>query len=222
MCAEGLWFEPSTGEEQHKGTSRGSRIHSHPGIGVCFLSGISRWPSDGDGLSVLPAERHQEELQTGDPSFGEIHTKTGVPNQQGGGAVRDLLHPVASVSGGGEHEEGLLSFALLTGFQGEPAGTQPEPSPRSHAVERNFMSSLTLYTQTPWSIVTFGFHVYNIRDMCVVEGELEILLGELHIKIQGLIGFAQLCPGDQYEVVIRLGRPRRNIRSKIKTDDRQS
>lgn len=65
--------------------------------------------------------------------------------------------------------------------------------------------------------------------MSVMEGELEILLGELHIKMKGnahahthtgsqvnedsssfkcfmgfplagLIGFARLCPGDQYEV----------------------
>lgn len=63
--------------------------------------------------------------------------------------------------------------------------------------------------------------------MSAIEGELEILLGELHIKMKGeniisstmsrskssdfhdlpntfslagLIGFARLCPGDQYEV----------------------
>ncbi|CAB1354320.1 unnamed protein product [Coregonus sp. 'balchen'] len=43
-------------------------------------------------------------------------------------------------------------------------------------------------------------HRQSLEDMCVMEGELEILLGELHIKMKGLIGFARLCPGDQYEV----------------------
>uniref|UniRef100_A0A4W5MCW5 RIPOR family member 3 n=1 Tax=Hucho hucho TaxID=62062 RepID=A0A4W5MCW5_9TELE len=65
-------------------------------------------------------------------------------------------------------------------------------------------------------------HRHSLEDMCVMEGELEILLGELHIKMKGLIGFARLCPGDQYEVVIRLGRQRWKIRGKIQTDDRQS
>ncbi|XP_072541042.1 RIPOR family member 3 isoform X1 [Salminus brasiliensis] len=54
-----------------------------------------------------------------------------------------------------------------------------------------------------------------------MEGELEILLGELQIKMKGLIGFARLCPGDQYEVLIRLGRQRWRIRGRIQTDDRQ-
>ncbi|KAG2461851.1 RIPR3 protein, partial [Polypterus senegalus] len=39
-----------------------------------------------------------------------------------------------------------------------------------------------------------------MEDMCLIEGALEILLGELHVSMKGLIGFARLCPGDQYEV----------------------
>ncbi|XP_078139727.1 RIPOR family member 3 [Centroberyx gerrardi] len=65
-------------------------------------------------------------------------------------------------------------------------------------------------------------HRHSLQDMSVMEGELEILLGELHIKMKGLIGFARLCPGDQYEVVVRLGRQRWRIRGKIQSDDRQS
>ncbi|XP_046880513.1 RIPOR family member 3 isoform X3 [Hypomesus transpacificus] len=71
-------------------------------------------------------------------------------------------------------------------------------------------------------------HRHSLQDMAVMEGELEILLGELHIKMKGLIGFARLCPGDQYElalseqVVVRLGRQRWRIRGKIQADDRQS
>uniref|UniRef100_A0A667XU28 RIPOR family member 3 n=1 Tax=Myripristis murdjan TaxID=586833 RepID=A0A667XU28_9TELE len=38
----------------------------------------------------------------------------------------------------------------------------------------------------------------------------------------GLIGFARLCPGDQYEVMVRLGRQRWRIKGRIQSDDRQS
>ncbi|XP_066558175.1 RIPOR family member 3 [Amia ocellicauda] len=62
----------------------------------------------------------------------------------------------------------------------------------------------------------------SVEDMCLMEGELETLLGELHIRMKGLIGFARLCPGDQYEVQIRLGRQRWKIKGKIQSDDQQS
>uniref|UniRef100_A0A667Y3L9 RIPOR family member 3 n=1 Tax=Myripristis murdjan TaxID=586833 RepID=A0A667Y3L9_9TELE len=65
-------------------------------------------------------------------------------------------------------------------------------------------------------------HRHSLQDMSVLEGELEILLGELHIKMKGLIGFARLCPGDQYEVMVRLGRQRWRIKGRIQSDDRQS
>lgn len=65
-------------------------------------------------------------------------------------------------------------------------------------------------------------HRHSLQDMSSMEGELEILLGELQIKMKGLIGFARLCPGDQYEVVIRLGRQRWRIRGKIESDDTQT
>ncbi|XP_030636137.1 RIPOR family member 3 [Chanos chanos] len=65
-------------------------------------------------------------------------------------------------------------------------------------------------------------HRHSLEDMSVIETELEILLGELHIKMKGLIGFARLCPGDQYEVLIKLGRQRWRIRGRIQTDDEQA
>ncbi|XP_069006858.1 RIPOR family member 3 [Embiotoca jacksoni] len=65
-------------------------------------------------------------------------------------------------------------------------------------------------------------HRHSLQDMSTMEGELEILLGELHIKMKGLIGFARLCPGDQYEVVVRLGRQRWRIKGRIESDDTQS
>ncbi|XP_060724414.1 RIPOR family member 3 isoform X2 [Tachysurus vachellii] len=64
-------------------------------------------------------------------------------------------------------------------------------------------------------------HRHILENMCSMEGELEILLGELQIKMKGLIGFARLCPGDQYEVLIRLGQQRWRIRGRIQTDDQQ-
>ncbi|XP_062853631.1 RIPOR family member 3 isoform X2 [Trichomycterus rosablanca] len=64
-------------------------------------------------------------------------------------------------------------------------------------------------------------HRHSLEDMCATEAELELLLGELQIKMKGLIGFARLCPGDQYEVLIRLGSQRWKIRGRIQTDDRQ-
>ncbi|XP_041080115.1 RIPOR family member 3 isoform X2 [Polyodon spathula] len=61
-----------------------------------------------------------------------------------------------------------------------------------------------------------------MEDMWLMEGTLEILLGELRIRMKGLVGFARLCPGDQYEVYIRLGRQRWKIKGKIQSDDRQT
>ncbi|KAM8914788.1 RIPOR family member 3 isoform 2-T2 [Spinachia spinachia] len=62
----------------------------------------------------------------------------------------------------------------------------------------------------------------SVQEMSVMEEELEILLGELHIKMKGLIGFARLCPGDQYEVAVRLGRRCWRIRGRIESDNTQA
>ncbi|XP_064420580.1 RIPOR family member 3 isoform X2 [Latimeria chalumnae] len=60
------------------------------------------------------------------------------------------------------------------------------------------------------------------EDMRMIEGALEIHLGQFHIRMKGLVGFARLCPGDQYEVFIRLGRQRWKLKGKIEADDRQT
>ncbi|XP_077948736.1 RIPOR family member 3 isoform X2 [Gasterosteus aculeatus] len=62
----------------------------------------------------------------------------------------------------------------------------------------------------------------SVQEMSVMEEELEILLGELRIKMKGLIGFARLCPGDQYEVAVRLGQRRWRIRGRIQSDNTQA
>ncbi|XP_072270251.1 RIPOR family member 3 isoform X2 [Pyxicephalus adspersus] len=59
------------------------------------------------------------------------------------------------------------------------------------------------------------------EDMCAIEGALELHLGEFLIKMKGLVGYARLCPGDHYEVLIRLGRQRWRLKGKIETDDSQ-
>ncbi|KAM9482401.1 RIPOR family member 3 isoform 2-T4 [Clarias gariepinus] len=64
-------------------------------------------------------------------------------------------------------------------------------------------------------------HRHSLEDLCAMEGELAILLGKLQIKMKGLTGFARLCPGDQYEVLIRLGRQRWRIKGQIQADDKQ-
>ncbi|XP_062302124.1 rho family-interacting cell polarization regulator 2 isoform X1 [Osmerus eperlanus] len=60
------------------------------------------------------------------------------------------------------------------------------------------------------------------ENMSTFEGELENLLGEFHIKMKGLAGFARLCPGDQYEIFMRYGRQRWKLKGKIESNSRQS
>uniref|UniRef100_A0A8C8SA44 RIPOR family member 3 n=1 Tax=Pelusios castaneus TaxID=367368 RepID=A0A8C8SA44_9SAUR len=59
------------------------------------------------------------------------------------------------------------------------------------------------------------------EDMCLIEGALEVHLGEFHLKMKGLVGYARLCPGDQYEVFVRLGRQKWKLKGKIESDDSQ-
>ncbi|XP_026203565.1 rho family-interacting cell polarization regulator 2 isoform X2 [Anabas testudineus] len=60
------------------------------------------------------------------------------------------------------------------------------------------------------------------ENMGAFEGELENLLGEFHIKMKGLAGFARLCPGDQYEIFMRYGRQRWKLKGRIEVNSRQS
>ncbi|XP_059509420.1 rho family-interacting cell polarization regulator 2 isoform X3 [Stegostoma tigrinum] len=62
----------------------------------------------------------------------------------------------------------------------------------------------------------------NTEALCSLEGEIGSLLGEFHIKMKGLAGFARLCPGDQYEIFMRYGRQRWKLKGKIEVNDRQS
>ncbi|XP_041417029.1 rho family-interacting cell polarization regulator 1-like isoform X2 [Xenopus laevis] len=43
---------------------------------------------------------------------------------------------------------------------------------------------------------------HTSKNMCVLENDFENQLGEFHIKFKGLAGYARLCAGDKYEILI--------------------
>ncbi|PWA17289.1 hypothetical protein CCH79_00010436 [Gambusia affinis] len=57
--------------------------------------------------------------------------------------------------------------------------------------------------------------------MCSLENELESQMGEFHVKMKGLAGFARLCAGDQYEVLMRYGRQRWRLRGRVEVSNKQ-
>ncbi|XP_071773680.2 rho family-interacting cell polarization regulator 1 [Centroberyx gerrardi] len=65
-----------------------------------------------------------------------------------------------------------------------------------------------------------GYKEYT-ENMCVLESELENQLGEFHIKMKGLAGFARLCAGDQYEIFMKYGRQRWRLRGRIEINGKQ-
>ncbi|XP_072279074.1 rho family-interacting cell polarization regulator 1 isoform X2 [Pyxicephalus adspersus] len=65
-----------------------------------------------------------------------------------------------------------------------------------------------------------GYKEYT-ENMCLLENELESQLGEFHIKMKGLAGFARLCAGDQYEIFMRYGRQRWKLKGRIEVNGKQ-
>lgn len=65
-----------------------------------------------------------------------------------------------------------------------------------------------------------GYKEYT-ENMCVLESDLENLLGEFHVKMKGLAGFARLCVGDQYEIFMKYGRQRWKLKGRIETNGKQ-
>ncbi|KAI4830495.1 hypothetical protein KUCAC02_002124 [Chaenocephalus aceratus] len=59
------------------------------------------------------------------------------------------------------------------------------------------------------------------EHMCSLESELESQMGEFHVKMKGLAGFARLCSGDQYEVLMRYGRQRWRLRGRMEVSNKQ-
>ncbi|KAM7040244.1 rho family-interacting cell polarization regulator 1 isoform 4-T6 [Acridotheres tristis] len=65
-----------------------------------------------------------------------------------------------------------------------------------------------------------GYKEYT-ENMCLLENELESQLGEFHIRMKGLAGFARLCAGDQYEIFMKYGRQRWKLRGRIEVNSKQ-
>ncbi|XP_013883315.1 protein FAM65A [Austrofundulus limnaeus] len=65
-----------------------------------------------------------------------------------------------------------------------------------------------------------GYREYT-EHMCSLESELESQMGEFHVKMKGLAGFARLCAGDQYEVLMRYGRQRWRLRGRVEVSNKQ-
>ncbi|XP_038164557.1 rho family-interacting cell polarization regulator 1-like isoform X2 [Cyprinodon tularosa] len=59
------------------------------------------------------------------------------------------------------------------------------------------------------------------KHMCSLENEIESQMGEFHVKMKGLAGFARLCAGDQYEVLMRYGRQRWRLRGRVEVSNKQ-
>ncbi|KAF3686401.1 Rho family-interacting cell polarization regulator 1 [Channa argus] len=59
------------------------------------------------------------------------------------------------------------------------------------------------------------------EHMCSLESELESQMGEFQVKMKGLAGFARLCAGDQYEVLMRYGRQRWRLRGRVEVSNKQ-
>ncbi|KAM5295891.1 rho family-interacting cell polarization regulator 1 isoform 3-T3 [Glossophaga mutica] len=67
---------------------------------------------------------------------------------------------------------------------------------------------------------TRGHREYT-ESMCLLESELEAQLGEFHLRMKGLVGFARLCVGDQYEICMKYGRQRWKLRGRIEGSEKQ-
>ncbi|XP_056272588.1 rho family-interacting cell polarization regulator 2-like isoform X2 [Pseudoliparis swirei] len=65
-----------------------------------------------------------------------------------------------------------------------------------------------------------GYKEYT-ENMCLLESDLENQLGEFHIRMKGLAGFARLCSGDQYEIFMKYGRQRWKLRGRIEINGKQ-
>ncbi|XP_032402685.1 LOW QUALITY PROTEIN: rho family-interacting cell polarization regulator 1 [Xiphophorus hellerii] len=59
------------------------------------------------------------------------------------------------------------------------------------------------------------------ENMCLMENDFENQLGEFHIRLKGLAGFARLCAGDQYEIFMKYGRQRWKLRGRIEINGKQ-
>ncbi|XP_065606384.1 rho family-interacting cell polarization regulator 1-like [Cyrtonyx montezumae] len=59
------------------------------------------------------------------------------------------------------------------------------------------------------------------ENMCLLESEMESQLGEFHVRMKGLAGFAWLCAGDRYKIFMKYGRQQWKLRGHIEMNSKQ-
>ncbi|GAU98232.1 hypothetical protein RvY_09407-2 [Ramazzottius varieornatus] len=60
------------------------------------------------------------------------------------------------------------------------------------------------------------------QAMCTLEAQLEQMMGSLEMRMKGVAGFARLCPGDTFEIIIRHGEQKWKSRGHVNKDASQS
>ncbi|CAF1432503.1 unnamed protein product [Adineta steineri] len=58
------------------------------------------------------------------------------------------------------------------------------------------------------------------QTLCAIEAQLEAMLGTFVLNLQEISGFSRICPGDEYELVIRYGQQKWKTRGRIRKHDR--
>nr|XP_032827100.1 rho family-interacting cell polarization regulator 2-like [Petromyzon marinus] len=96
---------------------------------------------------------------------------------------------------------------------------------RLHAGAENLTRALACSPSTRGARDALAHAQRSARECCEtmaqLEGQMENFLGEFHVKILGLVGFARLCPKDTYEVSLRHGRQRWKVRGRIGAEGEQ-
>ncbi|XP_078685427.1 rho family-interacting cell polarization regulator 2-like isoform X12 [Branchiostoma floridae x Branchiostoma belcheri] len=77
--------------------------------------------------------------------------------------------------------------------------------------------SFSRHSQESLSEVKSGFKECS-QTMCIIEGELEQMLGSFQMRIKGMAGFARLCPGDVYDLLVRYGPQKWRLRGRVERD----
>lgn len=116
----------------------------------------------------------------------------------GGRALRGLLHPVPPAGRGLQHAEGLLRRPAQPRLPGEPAGAGPQPAgmhrggaagggrpgeqPCVHPPPHPRAGGACV---PPSSLLTWPRAGGSLQDMWLIEGALEVHLGEFHVRMKG-------------------------------------
>ncbi|CAH1786452.1 unnamed protein product [Owenia fusiformis] len=79
---------------------------------------------------------------------------------------------------------------------------------------RAYVSQPMTHQKESLSSVKLGFKECS-QTMCAIEAQLENMMGTLHCKMKGMVGFARLCPGDVFEVNLKYGSQKWKTRGKI-------